>query len=131
MERKIWLILYLNLLSSLFKSSLKVNNKIILKKVFLNISPLMEVSKKRVGGSIFQIPKQISKARSLSIACRLLVQESRKRPGRNIIKKLGEEIKDAYINTGYAIKKKQELDKIIDSNKIYAMLFLYEFHYKY
>lgn len=106
------------------KSSLKINVSTILNKVFLNISPIMEISKKRVGGSIYQIPKQISKARSLSIACRILVQESKKRPGRSFIKKLSEEIKDAYNNTGYVIKKKQEMDKLIDSNKVYTMIYL-------
>lgn len=105
------------------KQEIKKESKTtLIKKVFLNISPLTEIKRRRIGGSIYQVPCEISAKKSFSLGCKILIQAARKRQGRNIIKKMTEEIKEAYNNTGNAVKKKEELTKLAESNKIFLSM---------
>lgn len=105
------------------KKELKKENKTtLIKKVFLNISPLTEIKRRRIGGSIYQVPCEISAKKSFSLGCKILIESARKRQGRNIIKKFSDEIKEAYNNTGNAVKKKEELTKLAESNKIFLSI---------
>ncbi len=85
-----------------------------------NITPLMEVRPRRVGGSTYQVPMEIRGERRQSLALRWLVNATRARQGRSMAEKLANELKDAYNNTGSAVKKKEDTHRMAEANKAYS-----------
>nr|YP_010700377.1 ribosomal protein S7 [Flexiglena variabilis]WCH63510.1 ribosomal protein S7 [Flexiglena variabilis] len=100
--------------------SIKQDPLEILQKAINNITPVVELKSRRIGGATYQVPIEINFNRGTSLALRFLIKAARNRPGRNMIVKLGNEIMDAYNNTGNAVKKKEELHKMADANKSFA-----------
>jgi small subunit ribosomal protein S7 len=93
-----------------------------LNKAINNIKPSIELKTRRVGGSTYQIPIELSKSRSISLAIGFLIKCARKRPGKNMKIKLKNEIIDASNNTGNSIKKKEEIHKMAEANKVYTTI---------
>ena len=85
-----------------------------------NIKPLLETKARRVGGSNYQVPIEISPARQQTLAIRWLVTYARKRNEKSMEEKLANEIIDAYNSTGGAYKKKDDVHKMAESNKAFA-----------
>lgn len=85
-----------------------------------NITPLMEVRPRRVGGSTYQVPMEIRGERRQSLALRWLVQATRNRSGRTMADKLAAELMDAFNNTGTAVKKKEDAHRMAEANKAYS-----------
>nr|YP_009512085.1 ribosomal protein S7 [Euglena hiemalis]AXI98045.1 ribosomal protein S7 [Euglena hiemalis] len=83
----------------------------ILKKAIENATPSVEVRSKRIGGTTYQVPVEVKAERAISLSLKFLINAARERPGRNMIIKLGNEILDAYDNTGGAVKKKKKFIK--------------------
>lgn len=102
------------------KDSLKADPLEILEKAITNATPIVELKSRRVGGATYQVPIEIKKERGTSIALTFLIKSARKRPGKSMITKLGNEIIDAYNNTGNSVKKKEELHKMAETNKAFA-----------
>jgi small subunit ribosomal protein S7 len=89
----------------------------ILIKAIKNVTPIVEVRARRIGGSISQIPIEVGERRGNSLALKFIVNSARSRPGKNIIIKLQNEIMDAFNNLGGSIKKKEEIHKKAESSK--------------
>lgn len=104
------------------KESIKADPLDILNKAITNATPVVELKSRRVGGATYQVPIEIKKERGLSIALSFLIKSARKRPGKNMITKLGNEIIDAYNNTGNSVKKKEELHKMAETNSAFKYL---------
>lgn len=102
------------------QESIKSDPLEILEKAITNATPVVELKSRRVGGATYQVPIEIKKERGTSIALTFLVKSARKRPGKNMTSKLGNEIIDAYNNTGTSVKKKEELHKMAETNKAFA-----------
>ena len=85
-----------------------------------NLKPLLETKARRVGGSNYQVPIEISPARQQTLAIRWLVSYARKRNEKSMEEKLANEIMDAYNSTGGAFKKKDDTHKMAESNKAFA-----------
>ena len=85
-----------------------------------NIRPTVEVRSRRVGGATYQVPVEVKSKRSQALALRWLVDASRKRKDKNMSDKIFNEIFDAYLNRGAAIKKKEDTHKMAESNKAFA-----------
>ena len=85
-----------------------------------NVTPLIEVRSKRIGGGNYQIPVEVKPHRRESLALRWLVRYSRDKKGIPMHKALGQEIADAYNKTGAAHKKKEETHKMAESNRAFA-----------
>ena len=94
----------------------------IVKKAVENVTPIVEVKTRRVGGATYQVPTEITQERGTSIALRLIIKSARNRPGKNICTKLENEIIDAYNNIGNSIKKKEEIHKAAEANKAFINL---------
>ncbi len=99
---------------------LKKDPMVIFETVLTNITPIVEVKSRRIGGASYQIPTEINPGRRLSLAFRWLVQYSRVRTGMPMADKLAAEIIDAFNNTGTAVKKKEDTHKMADANKALA-----------
>jgi small subunit ribosomal protein S7 len=85
-----------------------------------NIRPTVEVRSRRVGGATYQVPVEVKSKRSQALALRWLIDASRKRKDKNMSDKIFNEIYDAYQNRGSAIKKKEDMHKMAESNKAFA-----------
>jgi len=85
-----------------------------------NLMPLLETKARRVGGSNYQVPMEVRASRRQTLAIRWLVTFARKRSEKTMEERLGNEIVDAYNQTGGAFKKKEEVHKMAESNKAFA-----------
>ena len=85
-----------------------------------NIKPTIEVRSRRVGGATYQVPVEVKQKRSKALAIRWLVNASKKRKDKNMSDKLCFELHDAYQGKGSAIKKKEDMHKMAESNKAFA-----------
>ena len=85
-----------------------------------NVRPTVEVRARRVGGATYQVPVEVRSKRSEALALRWLIDASRKRKDKKMSDKIFNEIYDAYQNKGSAIKKKEDMHKMAESNKAFA-----------
>ena len=85
-----------------------------------NVSPQLEVKARRVGGATYQVPIEIRPERRQTLALRWLVDFSRKRGEKTMAERLCGEIIDASNNTGAAVKRKEEMHRMAESNKAFA-----------
>lgn len=86
-----------------------------------NMRPKLEVKSRRVGGTTYQVPLEISFERQQSLAFRWLVNASRTRRG-SMSENLAAEIIDAYNNTGNVVKKKDDTHRMAQANRAFAHL---------
>ncbi len=92
----------------------------ILKRAIDNLRPQVEVRSRRVGGSSYQVPVDVRPRRASTLAVRWLVGYARRRREKTMPERLANEIMDASNNTGAAIKRKEDLHKMAESNKAFA-----------
>ncbi len=85
-----------------------------------NVSPLMEVRSRRVGGANYQVPREVPQQRRVSLAYRWLINAARSKKGKPMAEKLANEILMAAKNEGEAIKKKDDMHRMADANKAFA-----------
>ena len=85
-----------------------------------NIKPTVEVRSRRVGGATYQVPVEVKQKRSKALAIRWLVNASKKRKDKNMSDKICFELYDAYQGRGSAIKKKEDMHRMAESNKAFA-----------
>ena len=85
-----------------------------------NLKPVLETKARRVGGSNYQVPIEVSPELRQTLAIRWLVTYARKRNERTMKEKLAAEIMDAYNNAGGAYKKKDDVHRMAESNKAFA-----------
>ena len=85
-----------------------------------NIAPRMEVRSRRVGGSTYQVPVEVSEDRGVSHAMNWIITYSRSRKGKSMIQNLSQELTDAFNNVGSSAKKRDDTHKMAESNKAFA-----------
>ena len=85
-----------------------------------NIKPTVEVRSRRVGGATYQVPVEVKSNRAQALAIRWLVDASRKRQDKNMSDKIFNELYDAYEKKGSAVKKREDVHKMAESNKAFA-----------
>ena len=85
-----------------------------------NIKPTVEVRSRRVGGATYQVPVEVKSKRSQTLALRWILEASRKRKNKTMSEKLFYELMDASQRKGSAIKKREDVHKMAESNKAFA-----------
>ena len=85
-----------------------------------NIKPTVEVRSRRVGGATYQVPVEVKSNRAQALAIRWLVDASRKRKDKHMSDKIFNELYDAYEKKGSAVKKREDVHKMAESNKAFA-----------
>ena len=85
-----------------------------------NIKPTVEVRSRRVGGATYQVPVEVKSKRAQALAIRWLVDASRKRKDKHMSDKIFNELFDAYEKKGAAVKKREDVHKMAESNKAFA-----------
>ena len=92
----------------------------ILKRAIDNVRPTLEVRSRRVGGSTYQVPVEVRPRRAQTLAVRWLVDFARKRRESTMSDRLANEILDAANRTGSAVKRREDVHKMAESNKSFA-----------
>lgn len=92
----------------------------IFKKAMDNVRPTLEVRPKRVGGATYQVPVEVNSRRSTTLAIRWIVGYARKRREKTMAERLGNEIMDAANGLGAAVKKREDLYKMAESNRAFS-----------
>ena len=85
-----------------------------------NVKPTLEVKSRRVGGSNYQVPVEVSPQRSQALGLRWLVRFARLRGGKGMAINLAAEIMDAANGTGGAFKKREDTHRMAEANKAFA-----------
>ncbi len=92
----------------------------VFKKAVENVKPQVEVKSRRVGGSTYQVPIEVSGDRQQALAIRWLIGYSRARHEKTMMQKLAGEFIDASSNRGAAIKKRDDTHRMAEANKAFA-----------
>jgi len=90
------------------------------KKALENITPLVEVKSRRVGGATFQVPIEVRPDRKISLSMKNMILYARQRGGKSMGDKLAAEIVAAYNEEGGAFKRKEDMHKMAEANKAFA-----------
>jgi len=91
-----------------------------LKRAVDGVKPQLEVRSRRVGGATYQVPVEVRPRRSNTLAIRWIVGYSRQRRERTMAERLANELLDASNGVGAAVKRREDIHKMADSNKAFA-----------
>ncbi len=92
----------------------------VLEEAVRNVSPILEVKPRRVGGATYQVPVEVPPHRQISLAIRWILEAARHRSGRSMAEKLAAELMDAVNKTGAAIKKREDTHRMAEANQAFA-----------
>jgi small subunit ribosomal protein S7 len=92
----------------------------VLKRAVENVRPALEVRSRRVGGATYQVPVEVRPRRATTLAIRWIVGYSRQRREKSMAERLANELMDASNAIGASIKRKDDLQKMAESNKAFA-----------
>jgi small subunit ribosomal protein S7 len=85
-----------------------------------NVTPVIEVKPRRVGGATYQVPIDIRSERRQALALRWLLTAARTRGGRSMAEKLASEMLDASNNAGNAVRRKEEVHRMAEANRAFV-----------
>ena len=91
-----------------------------LKRALENVRPELEVRSRRVGGTTYQVPVEVRPRRSTTLAIRWLTDFAKKRREKTMADRLANEIIDASNGVGAAVKRREDMAKMAESNKAFA-----------
>ncbi|HET6916697.1 MAG TPA: 30S ribosomal protein S7, partial [Acidimicrobiales bacterium] len=92
----------------------------VLKRAIENTKPQLEVKSRRVGGATYQVPVEVRPRRAATLSIRWLVGFSRQRREKTMAQKLAAELLDASNGVGAAVKRREDMHKMAESNKAFA-----------
>ena len=104
----------------MIKEKTKEEPLVVFEKALENIKPQLEVKSRRVGGSNYQVPVEVTETRSQTLGLRWLVNYARLRGGNGMAENLANEIVDAANGTGASVKKKEDTHRMAEANKAFA-----------
>jgi small subunit ribosomal protein S7 len=92
----------------------------IFEQAIKNVSPLMELKGRRIGGANYQVPVPVSGDRRVTLAMRWILAAAKARKGQKMAGRLADELLDATNKTGAAIKKREDTHRMAEANKAFA-----------
>lgn len=92
----------------------------IFEQAIRNVCPRIHLKSKRIGGATYQVPTLITKLKSVNLAIRWILNSSNKRVGKGFAIKLANELLESAKGASNSIKKKEEIHKMAEANKVFA-----------
>ena len=92
----------------------------IYRKALANVMPVLEVKARRIGGATYQVPMEVRPDRRQTLALRWIVGFAHTRGEKTMQERLGNELIDAFNNTGASVRRKEEMHRMADANKAFA-----------
>ena len=102
------------------ESRLKEDPVAVFESALENISPVVEVKSRRVGGATYQVPIEVRPSRRIALAMRWMVDYARARGEKSMSQRLAGEIIDAHQNKGGAVKKREDVHRMAEANKAFS-----------
>ena len=102
----------------------KQNPVEVFEQAIKNVTPLLQVKARRIGGSTYQVPIEVRPDLGVAIGSTWIIQTAKSRSGKSMIDKLVAELLDAANNQGASVKKREDTHKMAEANKAFA-------HYRY
>ncbi len=101
--------------------TLKIKNPLeLLERAVENVTPIVQVKSKRVGGATYQVPEEVRPEKGRSLGMGFLIEAARGRNEKSMAERLAREIMEAIENRGTAFKKREEIHRMADANKAYS-----------
>jgi small subunit ribosomal protein S7 len=91
-----------------------------LEQAIKNVTPLLQVKARRVGGATYQVPVEVAPDRGLFLALTWLIQSAKSRKGKAMAEKLADELAEAFQGQGNTIKKREDTHKMAEANRAFA-----------
>ena len=92
----------------------------VFEKAMSNVSPVLEVKSRRIGGANYQVPIEVKGDRKMALAMRWIIGASRSRKGKAMKVKLAQELLDASEKQGEAMKKREDVHRMAEANRAFA-----------
>jgi small subunit ribosomal protein S7 len=105
---------------SLIEKQMKADPKTVFEQAIRNVSPILEVKGRRIGGANYQVPMEVQEPRKTTLGMKWVINAARAKKGKPMAQKLAEELSDAYNKVGTAIKKREDVHKMAEANKAFA-----------
>jgi len=105
---------------AIIEQKTKANPLDVFKKAVHNVSPMIEVRARRVGGATYQVPSEVREERKLALAIRWILTNARSRSDKSMALRLASELIAASNGEGNAIKRKEETHRMAEANKAFA-----------
>ena len=104
----------------LIEQRLQRNPVEVFEQAMKNVSPIMEVKPRRVGGATYQVPMEVPQFRRFALAARWITGAAKSRSGKSFAEKLAAELMDAAKGEGTAMRKREEVHKMAEANRAFS-----------
>ncbi|MCX6713941.1 MAG: 30S ribosomal protein S7 [Candidatus Vogelbacteria bacterium] len=104
----------------IIKKETKADPLEIFETAIRNISPMMEIRSRRIGGANYQVPHEVRPERKLALAYRWIIEAAKSKKGKPMAQKLATELILSSKNEGDAFKKKENVHKMAEANRAFA-----------
>jgi small subunit ribosomal protein S7 len=102
------------------EKEMKTDPKAVFEQAIRNVSPILEVKGRRIGGANYQVPMEVQEPRKTSLGMKWIIDAARNKKGKPMAFKLATELMEAYNKMGAAIKKREDVHKMAEANKAFA-----------
>jgi len=89
-------------------------------KAFEQVVPYVEVRSRRVGGSVYQVPREVRADRGQAVAIRWIIAAAKSRSNKTMADRLAAELLDAHEGRGNAMKKKMDVHRMAEANRAFS-----------
>lgn len=104
----------------IIEKEMKADPKAVFEQAVRNVSPILEVKGRRIGGANYQVPMEVQEPRKTSLGMNWIIDAARSKKGKPMSFKLASELMEAYNKQGAAIKKREDVHKMAEANKAFA-----------
>lgn len=98
----------------------KIDPKTIFEQAIKNVSPILEVKGRRIGGANYQVPIEVTEPRKTTLAMRWIIDAASSKKGKRMAEKLADELMEAHNKLGAAMKKREDVHRMAEANKAFA-----------
>ncbi|MEJ0021363.1 MAG: 30S ribosomal protein S7 [Candidatus Doudnabacteria bacterium] len=102
------------------ETDMKADPKTVFEQAIRNVSPMVEVKGRRIGGANYQVPMEVQEPRKTTLGMKWVIDAARAKKGKPMAEKLATELMEAYNKQGAAIKKREDVHKMAEANKAFA-----------
>ena len=102
------------------QNEMKSDPKAVFEQAVRNVSPILEVKGRRIGGANYQVPMEVQEPRKTTLGMKWIIDAARSKKGKPMAQKLATELMEAYNKMGAAIKKREDVHRMAEANKAFA-----------
>ncbi len=102
------------------EKEMKTDPKAVFEQAIRNVSPIVEVKGRRIGGANYQVPMEVQEPRKTALGMNWVIDAARSKKGKPMAEKLATELMEAYNKLGMAMKKREDVHKMAEANKAFA-----------